>query len=70
METSELCGSASISAFPPCAVFPVFIQQGAVLNEISLSLVTFCPLRLMGLVQSCLEEERERRRIEKGRERH
>lgn len=25
---------------------PVFKQQGAVLNEISLPVVTFCPLRL------------------------
>lgn len=27
------------------------------LNGVSLSLVTFCPLRLMELLQSCLEEE-------------
>ena len=36
------------------------------LNEESVRGVTFCPLRLMGLLQSCLEEEDER--IEKGRE--
>lgn len=46
------------------AVHPISCQQGAVLNEESLSMVTFCPFRLMGLLQSCLEEEEERHRIE------
>lgn len=32
------------------------------LNEVSLSVVTFCPLSMMGLLQSCLEEEGERER--------
>lgn len=54
------------------AVLPVSKQQGAVLNEVSISLVTFCPLRMMGLLQSCLKEEGERKRIERGsaRQRH
>lgn len=49
----------------PGDALPLSSQQGAVLNEVSLSPVTFCPFRLMGLLQSCLGEEGERKRRER-----
>lgn len=54
--------------FSPGAAVPLSKQQGAVLNEVCLPPVTFCPRRLMGLLQFCLEEEWERKR-EWGRRR-
>lgn len=43
-------------------------QQGAVLNEVSVSAVTFCPLRLMGTA-AVLSGERIREKGGEGRER-
>lgn len=62
----EVCGCNL--CFSLRTVLPDSKQQGAVLNEVSLSVVTFCPLRLMGLLQSCLQEEGERKRIKRERE--
>lgn len=44
------------------AVLPVSKQQGAVLSVVSLSPVTFCPLRLMGRLQSWGGEKEDRER--------